>query len=136
VLGCPEVTVTVVTPTPTPEPTQEPTPEPTQGPQDTTPPVVDKTTVTPSTVYTCNGNGATVKTNVTDNVGIVSVTVAWSGATSGTASMVPTGGPAWQFTIVPPEYTNGPVTVVVTAQDAGGNSAAQQSAFSTSTCLY
>jgi hypothetical protein len=139
VVDCPVPTVEIV-PFPVVEaPPEAPPVAPPGGgttppPADTVAPKVDKTTVNPTFVQTCDGMGAVVKTNATDNIAVAGVTVTWSGATSGSAQMSPTGGSGWQYTLVPPTATSGGITVVVTARDAAGNTASQQTAFNTSSC--
>jgi hypothetical protein len=126
VLGCPEVTVTVVTPTPTPEPTQEPTPEPTKPPGDTTPPAINQYGANPTTINSggCSLNSTVISAYVvTDNVGVTSVSATWTSAGGGSASLNPTGQ-SWSFTYTAVTGYHGSVVITLVARDAAGNQSA------------
>jgi len=128
--GCP--VVVTPTPTPTPTPTSEPAPEPAPPPQpqpvpqpqpDTTAPTVQAASSTP-VVYWMNGDpSVTISATATDDRGVVSATVSWSGQASGSQNMTFAGG-VWSYTYDPPGSQTLPtsdLTFVVTARDAAGN---------------
>lgn len=128
---CPEVTVTVVTPTPTPtpEPTQEPTNQP-QPPRDTVAPTIKVGNWDPSSLVGiefgyCN-NTAQITVNAADNVGIASVTGV-SNRPGSPVTLVSSGGGTWIFKITGGSYTSPTPTninVTFTAKDAAGLTAA------------
>lgn len=115
-------TATPAPPAPEPvEPEPEPAPEP-GPPPDTTAPVIHSATASPGTIYSSNGTPSTVSATVTDDIGVVAVTISWSGYINDSASMQPT----WSYTIDPDAGppVNGTLTVVLQAFDAAGNASA------------
>lgn len=131
-------------PTPTPTPTSTPSPTPTvaeppappapppappapappaQPPADTTPPAVQATS-SDAVIYSANGQGTTITAVATDAVGVASVSIAWSGYYSGSASMSFTGS-SWTYVFDPGPGAggSGQTDFVVTAVDAAGNAA-------------
>ncbi|CAN5341782.1 hypothetical protein BH11ACT4_BH11ACT4_15640 [soil metagenome] len=97
------------------------------GPSDGQAPTVTGVSATPTTVY--NNQTAVVHASVSDNVGVSSVSISWSGAVSGSGSMSGSGG-AWIFNFssndgAPSSF--GSVTFQVVAYDAAGNSSAPAS---------
>lgn len=124
--ACPEVTVTQVTPTPTPEPTSEPEPttdpEPPAPPADTVAPVVTKMSASPTLVI--NGQPSTISLTAGDDVGVVGVTLSWSGPNgiTGSAPMSLTSG-TWRYTWSYDSFSNGfgNWTFTARAKDAAGN---------------
>ena len=65
----------------------------------------------------------TVVASASDDVGVTSVTVTWSGQYSGSAPMSLVGG-EWRYTFTPPTNETGTITFTVVARDAAGNQSA------------
>lgn len=118
---CPDVTVTVVTPTPTPEPTIEPDPEP-DPPSDTSPPTATKMFANPTLVY--NGQSSQIALSAFDDVGVTGVNLSWSGPNgiTGSAPMALSGG-SWRYIWSYDNFNNGFGLWTFTARaiDAAGN---------------
>lgn len=119
--SCPVAQVEVVPapePTPTEEPTEEPDPVPVPG--DTVSPVIAEVEVVPlTTLY--QDDQTSINAYTTDDVGVVSVVVTWSGAASGSANMIQQSGALWSFPFSRGTGPNGQVTFVIQAYDAAGN---------------
>jgi hypothetical protein len=115
-------------PTATADPDPDPAPAPPAPapapppPADTTPPVIQSASATPATVYSSNGTPTTVSAVATDDSGVVSVEISWSGYFSGSGQMQP----AWTFIIDPPPGppVYGSLIVTLQAFDAAGNGSA------------
>lgn len=116
--ACPETVVVVPTEEPTPEPTQEPEPEPAPGPSDTTAPKINTATGTPNPLY--NVDPLSLKVTAGDGVGVVAVTVSWSGQYTGSAQMSLVGS-EWRYTFTPPNDDDGDIHFMFRARDAAGN---------------
>ncbi len=129
--ACPDVQTLVVAPTdapvppaptPTPGPTQPPNPPPTPG--DSTAPSVLQVGAGPSPTF--NSDPITVSVVASDNVGVASVAISWTGPTSGSGSMQQSGG-QWIFVYSVPNpntTNNGNFVFTVQAFDAAGNASA------------
>lgn len=120
--ACPEPVVALGEPTPEPtvEPTEEPAPGPGPGPQpgDTTPPSIVQTAIT--------GNGCPyeVQAVATDNVGVTSASVSWTGLSTGSNEPMTFSGGTWRYTYIAPDPSYGTVTFTITVRDADGNATA------------
>jgi len=105
--SCPTVTVAqapvVVTPVTPTKPTK---------PKDTTKPTIGKPTATFGNCHT------TISVTASDNVGVTSVSISWTGTNTGSGSMSPVGG-HWEY--VTNGFHDGNNTFSVTAHDAAGN---------------
>src|SRR5690554_3743345 len=128
-------------PQPQPEPGPKPKPAPAPGPApDTTAPTPLQWWADPSTIHCPSNVGpafpgtTTIHLLASDNVGVASATVAWSGAASGSGSMTASSG-EWRFSYTAPA-TSGAITFTVTARDAAGNASAPRSVPVTVTCLF
>lgn len=107
-----------------PPETTEP-PGPPEPPADTTPPVVGGVTVAEQLIYLSGCWEPTttpVVAAVTDDVGVASVSLTWSGA--GTGSQAMSGGGSQWSGVLGPVANLGNVTWTVTATDAAGNTSA------------
>lgn len=145
--GCPEPVVTVVEPsTPPSQPPVETTkPKPPSNPQPPKPPAPDTTAPvlgTPSglTPINCAPPAPTVTTisvAATDNKGVSSVSISWSGIDSGSGSMTKNGG-VWTFDYDPPNNSGsgGDVTFTMVAHDAAGNHSLPRSFVVTVVCIF
>jgi hypothetical protein len=111
---CPEIVISYPTPTPTPEETQEPVP----GPSDTTAPKINTATGTPNPLY--NVDPLLLQVTAGDGVGVVGVTVSWSGEFTGSANMSLVGS-EWRYTFTPPDDGGGDIHFTFRARDAAGN---------------
>jgi hypothetical protein len=94
------------------------------APRETVKPVIVKANASPTTVY--NNGVSVLSVTATDNVGVTSVTVTWSGADTGSATMHLTAG-VWQYSFSSnrtdsPSYGN--VVFSFVAHDAAGNASA------------
>ncbi|MEO5534658.1 MAG: hypothetical protein ABIR17_05945 [Pseudolysinimonas sp.] len=124
--GCPTVVVTLPAPVVTeapapPAPPAPPKPNPPAPTSDTTPPTIGQQSVSPNPISSCDpAPSATVAANASDNVGVQSVSVSWSGAITGSTSMSFAGGTHWTYAFTPPN-ANGSVTFKMQARDAAGN---------------
>lgn len=111
-----------IAPDPQPAPTDDPAPGPQPGPApapgDTTAPVMGQSWANPTIVY--NGAPSTITALASDDVAVTSVSVSWSGAASGSASMTRVGG-EWRFTWANGTDDYGLVTFTIRARDAAGN---------------
>jgi hypothetical protein len=118
--ACPETVVVVPTEEPTPEPTEEPAPDPgpNPGPSDTTAPKINTATGTPNPLY--NFDPLMLKVTAGDGVGVVGVTVSWSGEFTGSAQMSLVGS-EWRYTFTPPDDDGGDIHFTFRARDAAGN---------------
>lgn len=90
---------------------------PVEPPKDTTAPKVTAISNTPAPFY--NAEKTVVTVTATDNRGVASVQLSWSGAASGAVTMTPSGS-TWTYTFssaAPP----GPLTFTAQAVDAAGN---------------
>lgn len=87
-------------------------------PGDTTAPSVTQVGASPNPVYATEP--VSLSAVATDNVGVTSVVVSWSGQYSGSTSMTPSGG-QWVATFVPPTNNSGTITFTFRAYDAAGN---------------
>jgi hypothetical protein len=123
--ACPAIAVQYGTPTPTPEPEPGPTP-------DTTPPTIGKPTATPGNCH------VVVTVTASDNVGVASVTLSWTGPTNGSAPMQSQGGGTWRYEQGDPGwfFSDGNHDFVAVAQDAAGNSVQSGSATANLQCLF
>jgi RNA polymerase sigma factor (sigma-70 family) len=100
-------------------PTQTaPPPPPPPPPADTAPPTLKATIPAYFPLGVC-GTGADVTADALDPSGITQVTMTFSGPTSGSLSLGPTGGTGWRVHWLP--LASGHYTVVVTARDGAGN---------------
>lgn len=95
-------------------------------PKDTTPPSVGKPTVDNPPNYACY---ARVSVTASDNVGVTSVSITWTGSNSGSGHMTATGG-HWEYMYAGSTSNtySGPMTFAVVAHDAAGNSSPANSA--------
>ena len=108
VSACPSVVVTYPTPIPTPEP-------------DTTRPKVGQVGASQNPVFVGNNGTSVISATASDNERVTSVSISWSGTTSGSAAMAFSGG-TWTYVFDPPQDTpNGVVTFTIQARDAAGN---------------
>jgi hypothetical protein len=99
------------------------TPTKPTGPKDTTKPTVGKPTF-PGQPDLCK---VTVNTTASDNVGVTSVSISWSGGNHGSGHMSQSGG-KWVFVLQDPNMVGSNTTFAVTAHDAAGNSSPTNSA--------
>ncbi len=93
-------------------------------PKETVKPVIVKASASPTTVL--NNGPSVLSATATDNVGVTSVTVSWTGADTGSAAMHLVAG-VWQYSFSSnrtdgPSYGN--VVFSVVAHDAAGNASA------------
>ena len=104
------------------------------APADTTPPSVGKPVYSQNiATENCEGH---VTVTVTDNVGVTSVSVSWTGANvGGPGTMTHSGGNVWTYHFAPSHPSDGNTTFTVTARDAAGNSASASSSSSLVQCL-
>jgi len=124
--ACPDVTVVAEEPAPLPD--AEPEPQPGSNPSapgpaqpgDTQAPGV-QAWASPTTVYVFEP--VTVSASASDDVGVASVTVTWSGQYSGSAPMTLVGS-EWRYVFTPPTNETGTITFTVVARDAAGNPSA------------
>ncbi len=95
-------------------------------PKDTTPPTIGKPVATPGNCHT------TISVTASDNVGVTSVSISWTGTNTGSGSMSRVGG-HWEYT------TNGfhdfNTTFAVTAHDAAGNASPTNSVTTALQCV-
>ena len=107
--ACPVIVQTYVTPTPEPEPV------------DTTRPTISQAGSSTGTVYVVNNGTAVISAVASDDEGVSSVSISWSGSTSGSSAMQFSGG-SWSYVFDPPQDTPaGTVTFSIQARDAAGN---------------
>jgi len=123
--ACPVLTViqpapVVVTPV-TPVTPGKPKPA-----KDTTPPSEGKPTATFANCHT------TISVIASDNVGVSSVSISWTGNNTGSGSMSPVGG-HWEYTTN--GFHDGNTTFAVTAHDAAGNASPTNSVTTSLQCL-
>jgi len=93
--------------------------------KDTTAPTAGKPTVDNSANLNCH---ARVTVTASDNVGVTSVSISWSGTNHGSGNMSATGG-HWEY-VLQGDMSNtfsGATTFVVVAHDAAGNASAPSS---------
>jgi hypothetical protein len=108
----------------------QPPPPPPPPPGDTTPPVVTSASAQPTTIYAVyceqSPSSSSVQATATDDVGVTSVTLTWSGnAGSGSAAMSRDGN-TWYSGMG--DFTKtGDVSWSVTATDAAGNTSKPRS---------
>lgn len=95
------------------------------APKDTTKPTVGKPVVDNAANNNCY---ARVIVTASDNVGVTSVSITWSGANTGSGQMTATGG-HWQYIFQGGLYTtnSGSTTFTVVAHDAAGNASSPSS---------
>lgn len=100
-----------------------------------TPPAAKDTTApTIGTPVATFANCATkITVTATDNVGVTSVSISWTGTNTGSGSMTPVAG-HWEFT-ADNHFHDGSNTFKVTAHDAAGNSSPTTSVVATLQCL-
>lgn len=130
--ACPTVVALAPEPEEQPEPDPGPQPGPAPGPQpqpqpqpgDTVAPSLGSPTATPNPVY--NLDPVTIAVTASDDVGVSTVLISWSGQFSGSGSMSPVGG-QWRYTFTPPSSTGGTLTFTMRARDAAGNLSAPAS---------
>jgi RNA polymerase sigma factor (sigma-70 family) len=121
----PTTTRTTTAPRPTTTTTNvvQPPPPPPPPPRDTNAPVINSASADPSEVWaqSCEQSPSetSVQANVTDDVGVTSATLTWSGASSGSKAMSPDGN-IW-FADLSDFPEPGTVSWSVTATDAAGN---------------
>lgn len=120
--ACPETTVALGEPTAAPTPTDEPAPGPQPGPGpapgDTTAPIILSATGAPNPLY--NVDPLLLRVTASDNVGVQTVLISWSGEFTGSGSMSLVGS-EWRHTFVPPDDDGGTITFTFRARDAAGN---------------
>ncbi|MEQ1735085.1 MAG: hypothetical protein ABL886_01480 [Rhodoglobus sp.] len=110
-----------VTPSPTPSPppvveTAAPPPEPPLA--DTTAPAISGESASPPLVYGQNGTDTTISAIATDDTGVVSVLISWTGSVTGSSTM----SPGWTYFFdTPPGTPAGSITFTLQAFDAAGN---------------
>ena len=125
VSGCylPIVTVNTQAPAPEPAPAPPPGAAPQPAPGDTTAPTIPKAgaSAVPNPIY--NAETTVLHVSAVDNVGVTGVSVSWSGAHSGSATMNQVGG-AWQLPYDPPDGSYGTITFSFRAYDSAGNMSA------------
>ena len=110
--ACPEAFV--ATPAPAPAPAPEPAPA-----KDTTKPTIGQPTATPNPVY--NTDPTIITVTASDNSGVTSVLISWSGEFTGSSTMTSSGG-VWKYTFTPPNAdVGGDITFTLRAKDAAGN---------------
>jgi RNA polymerase sigma factor (sigma-70 family) len=121
----PTTTTTVVQPPPPP-------PTTTTTPGDTTPPVITgEPTASPTTIFVSDcaeeRTTSTVSMTATDNVGVTSATLSWSGPgdADGGSKGMSFNGKTWTAVLGPFDF-QGRVTWRVTATDAAGNDSTQR----------
>ncbi|MCU1417722.1 MAG: hypothetical protein JWP32_1896 [Schumannella sp.] len=127
VAGCPEVTVTL--PTPTPVVTEQPTTPPDDGtdnapppPADTTAPLV--TSLKPSKSVVLNNEVSTISVASSDDVGVTKVVLSWSnGFVKGKVTLGANDSYDWSSNGTA-NNTYGNYTFTAIAYDAAGNSSA------------
>jgi hypothetical protein len=110
VAACPEVSVAVGE---APPPTEEPAP-----PSDTTAPKINTAIGTPNPLF--NVDPLLLQVTAGDGVGVVGVTVSWSGEFTGSANMSLVGS-EWRYTFTPPDDNGGDIHFTFRARDAAGN---------------
>jgi outer membrane biosynthesis protein TonB len=119
-------------PQPKPGPEPDPDPEPEPEPQDTAGPVFGNVYGSPETVgqvnSDCDPEASTITANVTDNIGVTTVTARWTlptGTVTKSMSASGTNNYTVTFSVPAGTYTGGTsqasVPVEVTAKDAAGN---------------
>jgi hypothetical protein len=109
--ACPVVVQTYVTPEPEPEP----------EPVDSTRPSISQAGSSAGTVYVMNNGTAVISAVASDNERVTSVSISWSGSTTGIGEMQFSGG-TWSFLFDPPQDTPaGTVSFTIQARDAAGN---------------
>jgi hypothetical protein len=67
-----------------------------------------------------NLDPVTISITASDNVGIDTVLISWSGQFSGSNTMSPVGG-QWRFTLTPTDAASGTITFTMRARDGAGN---------------
>jgi len=95
-------------------------------PKDTTAPSEGKPTATFGNCHT------TIKVTASDNVGVASVSISWTGTNTGSGSMSPVSG-HWEY--VTNNFHDGNTTFAVTAHDAAGNASPSNSVTTSLQCL-
>jgi hypothetical protein len=111
--SCPEAVVAPIAPSPTPEETEEP-----GEPEDQVAPSILQYDADQSIIY--QDETVNFFAVASDNVGVTGVQITWSGAHSGSGSMVWSGS-EWTFSFTRPVSPNGNTTFVLRARDAAGN---------------
>ena len=127
VSGCylPIVTANAPAPAPAPEPAPAPPPGPAPipAPGDTTAPTIPKAGSSADPNPIVNAETTVLHVSAVDNVGVVGVSVSWSGAHSGSATMNQVKG-AWQLPYDPPDGSYGTIVFTFRAYDSAGNMSA------------
>ncbi len=148
---CPEVVVVATGPTaePAPEPVDtepvDPGPDPGADPDpgpapDTTAPTLGSASVNPTTIGCAplivdpDVTTATISVSASDDRGVASVRISWSGADSGSAQMSKSGS-TWSYVYNPSDSTSGAVSFSMQATDTSGNTSAPRGASVTVQCL-
>lgn len=130
--ACPEPAV-VTLPAPEPVPSEEPAPQPNPPAPtpDTTAPSIGNINVQWSNCYFL------VTVPVSDNVGVASVNISWSGVPGGSSRpMTPQGGGVWRLEVSGSSNVyGGNYTFTVVATDSAGNSSQRVSAPTNIQCL-
>ncbi len=102
------------------------------APKDTTPPTVGK----PSAPQPSDGSCTLqITTTATDNVGVTSVSISWTGANTGSGQMSHSSGNTWTYHFAPNPGHTGDDTFTVIAHDAAGNASPANSAKFNMQCL-
>jgi hypothetical protein len=97
------------------------------------PPAADTTKPTEGKPTAAFGNcHTTISVTASDNVGVTSVSISWSGANTGSGSMTPVGG-HWEY--VTNGFHDGSTTFATIAHDAAGNASPANSVTTSLQCL-
>lgn len=143
---CPEVVIVAAAPSaePAPEPdgvNPGPNPGPDPGPApDTTAPTLGSASVNPGTIGCAPGianpdvTTTTISVSASDDRGVASVRISWSGAESGSAQMSASGS-TWSYVYNPSDSTAGVVSFSMQATDTSGNTSAPRGASVTVQCV-
>ena len=128
-------TTNVVQPPPPPPPPPPPT---TTTPGDTTPPVITGGSATPSTIFVrdcAEQTTSTVSVTATDNVGVTSATLSWTGPgdEDGGSKGMSFNGKTWTADVGPFDF-QGRLSWRVTATDAAGNTSSPRTGTISVTC--
>jgi hypothetical protein len=102
------------------------------APKDKTAPSVGKPTAPQPSGGSCTLD---VTTTATDNVGVTSVSISWTGAVTGSGQMSHSSGTTWTYHFAPSPGFTGDYTFTVIAHDAAGNSSPANSAKFNMQCL-
>ena len=130
--SCPQIQGILMPPTNQGDTTPVAPTNPTKPTQPVKPPAPDTTaptlgTPTAATPTVCNAIGSgpfndTISVTASDNVGVTSVAISWSGATSSSSVAMTPSGSSWSYVYKTGTSTaDGTVTFQVQARDAAGN---------------